>query len=218
MIPAPLVDKESLITALHDIGVFQFKDYTTKSGELMPVYLDMHLLVNRPALLRRIARMIQSIVGDLSFDRLAAIPMAGLPIGVALSLISDVPLIYPRMQNNGAQPGRYIEGSYRTGETVLLVDDILASGEKMQTALKLLETVRLKTLDIVVVIDREAGGSALLRSRGYHVYPIITLHEALSTLLVLNRIPRERQKVITEWLVETYNPGSEHSRGIAAKG
>jgi len=198
-----VIDKEALISGLYDLGAVQFGEFTLKSGEISPVYLDLRLLISRPGLLRRVARAMQACTEGLKFDRLAAIPLSGVPIGVAFSLAIERPLIYPRMQMKDHGTGRYIEGLYNPGETVLLIDDVLSRGDSKLEAISLLETVRLRVTDLIVVVDRGMGGAEDLEAKGYHVHHILTLQEILDTLLALKRIPEARHRFITAWLAES---------------
>ncbi len=200
-----LIDKESLIVSLHELGAVKFGEFTLKSGEKSPVYLDLRLFVDRPATLRRVARMMQAYATPLKPDRLAAIPMAGLPIGVALSLTMDVPLIYPRPQVKDHGIGRFIEGTYAPGETVLVIDDVLTRAHSKLAAISLLEAVQLKVTDLLVVIDRQMGGAEALAAKGYRVHTILTLQEVLDTLLALRRMSADQHRFVTAWLEESRN-------------
>lgn len=198
-----MIDKESLIVNLYELGAVKFGEFTLKSGEVSPIYVDLRLLVDRPAMLRRVARMMQAYAANLKFDRLAAIPMAGLPIGIALSLAANVPLIYPRPRVKEHGTSRYIEGTYSAGETVLVVDDVLSRALSKLEAIGLLEAVQLKVVDIMVVIDRQMGGSEVLAKKGYRTHAILTIQEVLDTLLARRRISKDRHGFITAWLEES---------------
>ncbi len=200
-----MIDKESLIVGLHDLGAIQFGEFTLKSGETSPVYIDLRLLVARPATLRRVARIMQAQAAHLSFDRLAAIPMAGLPIGVALSLTMDIPLIYPRPKSKDYGTGRYIEGTYKPGERVLVIDDVISHAHSKLETIQLLEAVRLKVTDVLVVIDRQQGGTEVLGKKGYRVHHILTLQEMLDTLLELKRMSADQYRFVAAWLEESRN-------------
>lgn len=199
----PIIDTESLITSLHDIGAIKFGEFTLKSGETSPVYLDLRMLVDRPPTLRRVARMMLALSAGLSFDRIAAIPMAGLPIGVALSLASDIPLIYPRLNPKAHGTERFIEGTYRPGEQVLVIDDVISRAHSKLEAIRLLETVQLHVTDVFVVIDRQMSGARYLAEQGYNVHAIMTLQDVLDTLLALDRITDDQHHFITAWLEES---------------
>ena len=204
-----MIDKESLIISLHDLGAIQFGEFTLKSGVTSPVYLDLRLLVNRPATLRRVARMMQAEAAHLTFDRLAAIPMAGLPIGVAFSITADIPLIYPRPDVKQHGTSRYIEGSYKPGECVLVIDDVISKAHSKLEALALLEAVRLKITDVMVIVDRQMGGAAVLEKKGYHVHHLLTLSDILDTLLELDRMTSSQYEFVSAWLKEQHDTTPE---------
>ncbi|GAB4475827.1 MAG: orotate phosphoribosyltransferase [Anaerolineae bacterium] len=197
-----MIEKEALIVGLYDLGAVQFGEFRLKSGEKSPVYLDLRLLVSRPGLLRRVARAMRGYAETLRFDRLTAIPMSGLPIGVALSLEMDCPLIYPRSDVKQHGTGRYIEGLYRPGETLLLIDDVISLGDSKLEAIRLLEALRLKVTDMLVVVDRNMGGALELARQGYRVHALLSLQEILDRLLDLRRISLEQHSLVNTWLAE----------------
>lgn len=198
----PLIDKESLIASLYELGAIKFGEFTLKSGDTSPIYIDLRLLVSRPATLRRVARSMQAVAADLKYDRIAAIPLGGLPIGVAFSITADIPLIYPRLEAKQHGTGRYIEGTYLPGETVLLVDDVISRAESKLEAAGLLEAVQLKVTDIMVIVDRQMGGAELLAEKGYRLHSLLTLEDMLGVLLDLGHLSRERHQFILAWLKE----------------
>jgi len=195
-----MIDRESLVTSLHDLGAVQFGDFTLKSGEKSPVYLDLRLLISRPSTLRRVANTLQAFAAKLTFDRLAGIPMAGLPIAVALSLAMDRPMIYARPETKKHGTGREIEGECKSGETVLLIDDVISGGHSKAESIAVLEAAGLKIKDMLVVVDREMGGVEQMKARGYTVHAVLTLREILDTLERLGRIQKKQHDEVVEWL------------------
>src|SRR3972149_6742852 len=80
------------------LGCVQFGEFKLKSGLLSPIYLDLRRLVGDSAALSRAAAAYLELLRPLTFDRLAALPYAALPIASAISLQSGWPLIYPRKE------------------------------------------------------------------------------------------------------------------------
>lgn len=195
-----MIDLESLIVELYELGAVQFGEFTLKSGEVSPVYMDLRLLVSRPNILRRVAHTLQAQASLLGFDRLAGIPLAGLPLGVALSMAMDRPLIYPRMQTKQHGTGRQIEGEFKPGETVLLIDDVLSRGDSKLEAIAVLEDAGLKVPNLLVVVDREMGGVQDLADKGYQVHSALTMHSILDTLYSKRRISKKQHMEVVKWL------------------
>jgi uridine monophosphate synthetase len=174
--------KSSLSTRLFEAGCIQFGTFTLKSGLTSPIYLDLRLLVSHPPLLREVARAMANTARELMFERIAAVPYAGLPIGVALALEMNWPLIYPRREVKEHGTRRAIEGYFQPGETALVVDDLITRGDSKLEAIAPLEAAGLTVRDVLVLIDREQGGAEDLVRRGYHLHAILRLNELLDNL------------------------------------
>jgi orotate phosphoribosyltransferase len=188
---------EQLVLDLHEIGAIQFGEFRLKSGIVSPIYLDLRLLVSHPHVLHNVALALAQVLETLTFDRVAAIPYAGLPIGVAVALAMDRPLIYPRREAKDHGIARPIEGAFRKGEVAVVVDDVITTGASKIETIQPLVTAGLVVHDIVVLIDREQGGTAELAERGYHIHAVMTMKEALDILNKAGRISdRQLQDVL----------------------
>jgi orotate phosphoribosyltransferase len=187
---------QQLSDALFDSGCIQFGDFTLKAGLASPIYVDLRLLVSHPPLLREVARALARAAHELEFDRIAAIPFAGLPIGVAMALEMERPLIYPRpVKAHGTR--RAIEGTFEPGETALVVDDLISRGGSKLEAIAPLEAAGLCVRDVLVLIDREQGGAEELAEQGYRLHAIFCLPEILDALRASDRItPAQHAEVM----------------------
>jgi len=177
-----------LILTLHSVGAVQFGKFKLKSGTLSPFYLDLRILVSHPEVLRDAARILAQTLSPLKFDRIAAIPYAALPIGTALALEMNRPLIYPRQAKKDYGTERVIEGKFNAGETVVVIDDLITTGASKLEAIATLNEAKLKVKDVVVLIDREQTGSAELAARGYSLYAVYKMREVLRVLRAAERI------------------------------
>ena len=196
--------ENSLSIRLFETGCIQFGTFTLKSGLRSPIYVDLRLLVSHPPVLRQVARAMARTARGLAFDRIAAIPYAGLPIGVALALELDRPLIYPRREVKEHGTRRAIEGAFAPGETVLLVDDLITRGDSKLEAIASLEAAGLTVRDVLVLIDREQGGAEDLARRGYRLHALLRLAQILDELRKSARItPTQRVKVLRYLKPET---------------
>jgi orotate phosphoribosyltransferase len=192
--------RAELVRGLYAAGCVKFGAFKLKSGLISPVYVDLRLLVTHPALLRQVAQALGALAHDLTFDRLAAIPYAGLPIGVALALELNRPLIYPRKEAKEYGTRQLIEGEHAAGETALLVDDLITRGHSKIEALAPLEGAGLRVHDIVVLIDREQGGREELAERGYALHSVLTLREILDALVEADKVTAEKRDEVLTWI------------------
>jgi uridine monophosphate synthetase len=190
----------TLTGQLFDAGCIQFGTFTLKSGLTSPIYIDLRLLVSHPALLRETAARMADLARGLVFDRIAAVPYAGLPLGTALALAMERPLIYPRLQVKEHGTRRAVEGTFQPGEVALLVDDLITRGDSKLEAIAPLEEAGLVVRDVLVLIDREQGGAADLARHGYRLHAVLRLSEMIDRLSASGRITAAQYSEVREYL------------------
>jgi uridine monophosphate synthetase len=195
-----LSPRDQLILALADIGCVRLGDFTLRSGQRSPIYIDLRLLVSYPDVLRDVARAYAQLLRHLTFDRLAAIPYAGLPIGTAVSLESSYPLMYPRKETKAHGTRRAVEGKFQKGERVAVLDDVITTGNSKLEAIAPLEELGLLVEDVIVLIDREQGGREYLEERGYRLHAVFGLGEMLDVLTRHGRISTAQRDEVKAFL------------------
>jgi uridine monophosphate synthetase len=193
---------DNLYARLFDCGCIKFGEFKLKSGIMSPVYVDMRTLVTYPDVLKLVAQAMIEMMKSLSFDRVAGIPYAGLPLGVAVSLEGNVPMIYPRKEAKSYGTAKLIEGGYNAGETVLVIDDIITDGASKIEAIAPLQDVGLVVKDVLIVLDREQGGAAKLAQAGYTLHSIGTLSQVLESLVRQGKVSAEKQSEVAAFIAE----------------
>ncbi len=190
----------ALIVALHEAGCVRLGDFVLHSGQRSPIYLDLRVLVSSPEVLWQVARAYASLLESLRYDRLAAIPYAALPIGTAVALLVDRPLVYPRLEAKKYGTARRIEGTWNPGERVVVLDDVITTGASKLEAIRPLEESGLVVRDIVVLIDRGQGGREALEAEGYRVHALLTLRRIVEVLACLGRISDADRDRVTAFM------------------
>jgi uridine monophosphate synthetase len=192
----------ALAADLLSAGCVKFGEFTLKSGIVSPIYLDLRQLVSHPTVLQRAARAYAGKLAKLSFDRLAGIPYAGLPIGTAVALEMNRPLVYPRREAKDYGTKAAIEGAFKAGEAVAVIDDLATTGGAKIEAIQKLEAAGLKVRDVVVLIDREQGARATLAEAGYRLHAVVTLRQLLDEWRASGALTGEQYDTVLNFLRE----------------
>jgi uridine monophosphate synthetase len=179
--PFTMLDSRLSILAagLLDAGCVQFGQFTLKSGMRSPIYIDLRQLAGYPGLLSQAASAYLPLLRRLTFDRLAALPYAAIPIATAISLLGNWPMIYPRKEVKAYGTQAEIEGSFVPGERVVVIDDLATTGGSKFEAIEKLASAGLLVSDVVVLIDRQSGAAGSLAQAGYQLHAVFTLGELL---------------------------------------
>jgi uridine monophosphate synthetase len=174
------IGKLRLLEAVLDYGCLRFGAFRLKSGAISPHYLDLRRIISSPTLLEMVASAYAEMLSTLSFDRIAAVPVAAVPIAAVVSLKLGVPFLYPRLVDKGHGSGNRIEGDYHRGERVVLLDDVISSAQSKLEAIEVLEAEGLEVADLVVLVDRESGGREEVERRGVRFQALARISELLA--------------------------------------
>ncbi|MBN1524209.1 MAG: orotidine-5'-phosphate decarboxylase [Spirochaetales bacterium] len=194
--------KKNLIKRIIQHGCFKVGTFTLKSGDLSPFYIDLRRLISDPVLLSEVADAYCELLAPLVYSRVAAIPVASVPVGTAICLKTGEPMIYPRIPVKKHGSGAPIDGEYTAGETVVLVDDLISAGVSKAEALEVLRAEKLVVKDLVVFIERGTRGRKELEQYGVTLHAYTTIQEILEVLKEMNGVTEAEMKAINDFLTQ----------------
>ncbi len=202
----PTTDNDRLADVLFEIGAVKFGAFKIKLHEtqpdapLSPIYLNFRLLRSYPQALTLTAELLQKAADGLQFDLLADIPTGVTPLVALMVHLGQRPMISPRKDVKNYGLGVAIDGDYQPGQTVLLVDDVISAGDSKFEAIEKLEKAGLVVRDVLVVVDREQGGAATLRERGYFPHSVATISQLLTRYRQTGAIDENRYQTVISYL------------------
>jgi orotate phosphoribosyltransferase/uridine monophosphate synthetase len=156
--------------------------------------------VSNPTALARVGRVIKEESETLltmlhqhmaPFSRCAGVPFGGLHIATAFSLTAKVPMIYLHPRKNG--DGDVIEGAYVSGQSVLVIDDLITGGTSVLETASRLREAGLFVRDAIVLVDRKQGAKERLKQHGIRLIPILELETLLNWGMAHGRITDDEQ-------------------------
>lgn len=106
--------------------------FTLTSGRLSPVYIDCRRIIGFPRARSKVIDLaVESIHEKVGFERLDAIAggeTAGIPFAAWIAERLALPMVYVRKAPKGFGRGAQIEGHWRDGDRMLLVEDLATDG------------------------------------------------------------------------------------------
>jgi uridine monophosphate synthetase len=167
---------------LVEAGSVRFGEFTLRSGTVSPVYLDLRRLSGFPAVLRRCAGRYAELLGGLAYDHVGAVPYGAIAIATAVALRTGSSLVWPRPQAKDHGTGATVEGAWRPGERVVLIDDVATSGQSAIEAAGLLREAGLSVGDLVVLVERDPAARSALDAAGIRLHAVTTLDAIVDDL------------------------------------
>jgi len=184
----------------------KFGDYILTSGKRSPYYIDLRLTISSPITMDWIAnaltRIIVNEIGKEKIDSVLGVPTAGVPFATVVSQKLGLPLIYYRQARKEHGVRKKIEGILGRNDRVLIVDDLITTGESVIEAAEVVRDQGGVVNELVVLLDREQGGKEKLRSFRIEPHILFNISDVMAWLnkvgLIEDKIYETVQKYIEE--------------------
>ena len=183
------------------------------SAPLSPIFLNLRAY-NHPKRGPLTSEMIKTIgksfyntarVFQLDYDCVCGVPLAGEPFARAFADASTIllrPLVVKLKKEELPDGTRRVVGSWTgtdnifSGAKILLVDDLITEAHSKLEAIRALELAGAKVKNVLVIVDRERGGSKQLEKAGYNIYPIFTISQLLEFYFREGMISNQRYDIV----------------------
>ena len=192
--------KVEMAKILTNIDALKFGLFKLTSGKVSPYYVDLRIVPSFPDAFRDIcdfyAETITKQIGLKNFDRIAGIPIAGIPFASQIAYNLRKPFLYVRKGVKLHGRERRVEGILFSGDRVLLVDDLVTTGLSLNEGADAVRAEGGVTTDAVAFLDREEGGKELLEKNGVTLHAMLRISEITKTLFDMGTLDEESLKTI----------------------
>ncbi len=162
---------------LLELGAIKFGDFTLTSGKKSSYYVDMKgAFASSPELLSELVKGISDKTGA---KKVAGVELGAVPLVVATAYAQKIPFIIIRKEGREHGLKNPIIGPIQKGEQIDIIEDVVTTGGSVLRAVKLLREAGAVVSRVVCVVDREDGGSKLLKENGVDIFPLVKISEVL---------------------------------------
>ena len=187
-------------------NAIKFGDYTLSSGKKSPYYIDLRQTISSPITMDWIAnsltRIILNEIGKDKIDRILGVPTAGVPFATVVSQKLGLPLIYYRQARKEHGVRKKIEGILERNDRVLVVDDLITTGESVIEAAEVVRDQGGVVNELVVLLDREQGGQQRLRASRIEPHVLFRISDAMTWLHTVGLIEDKIYETLKRYIEE----------------
>lgn len=114
--------------------------FTWASGWKSPIYCDNRVTLSHPAIRTYIRQHLTQLVQDEfgPIGCIAGVATAGIPQGVLVAQELGLPFVYVRSKPKEHGTGSMIEGEIKTGERIVVIEDLISTGKSSLQAVEAL--------------------------------------------------------------------------------
>jgi orotate phosphoribosyltransferase len=171
-------DDESLRRLLLERSV-QRGNFVLASGRSSTYYIDCRPATMSAEGMVLIGRMGLSVIRQEGWapSAVGGLTMGADPVSYAIAAASfgseaAIDAFSVRKDVKGHGTARVIEGNFKRGDSVVIVEDVITTGDSAGRAAEAVETAGGKVLGILAVVDREEGGRTTLAAAGRRVHAL----------------------------------------------
>jgi len=172
--------RDELLELIKEKAVIR-KELTLASGQKSNFYIDGKQVTLDAQGIFVTAKLILHTLQGLQADAIGGPTLGADPIAASVSLLSSQTgkplkafIVRKDAKKHGMQ--KQVEGpSLMEGDRVVMVEDVITTGESVLKAIKAVEALGAKVVKIICLVDREAGAKEVLGA--YEYSPIFDLSD-----------------------------------------
>lgn len=162
-------------------------NFVLSSGKSSNIYIDARLTTMSPEGLVLIGELGAAAVAREfgGVDAVGGLTLGADPIAYAIafhSATSPSPIraFTVRKEAKAHGTGKLVEGPFRRGDRVVVIEDVITTGGSALRAVEALRASGAQILGVFALVDREEGGRQALEAEGLHVMALTTASEILA--------------------------------------
>jgi orotate phosphoribosyltransferase len=183
--------RRTLLELLKTKSVFH-GDFTLSSGAKSKYYIDCRLTTFDPKGAWLVGQSLHTLIrnaqaqSNAHLDAVGGLTMGADPVALAVGMYSQwaqdpqpLQVFAVRKTPKGHGQTRQIEGNFKKGNSVVVVDDVITSGDSTIAAINAVRQEGGKVAFVAVLVDRMQGGRQKIEALGCPVLALFTKDELL---------------------------------------
>src|SRR5512141_344055 len=160
--------------------------FVLASGKVSDVYIDARLATMSPEGMVLIGNSGLTAIQSHGWnpDSIGGLTMGADPVAFAISHTSalqgtPIRAFSVRKEAKTHGTGNRIEGPFKQGDSVVVIEDVITTGKSALQAIDAIESAGGIIIGVLAVVDRKDGGRDAILARGYPVMALTTIDQLL---------------------------------------
>lgn len=156
-------------------------DFVLASGRRSDLYVDARMTTMHPRGLALIGPLGLSAIDAAGWDAesVGGLTLGADPVSYAIAYASElagrsVRAFTVRKEAKAHGTGKRIEGPYREGDRVVVIEDVITTGGSALNAVEAVRAHAGHVLGVLAIVDREEGGRDAIEAAGVPVRALVT--------------------------------------------
>ncbi|MFC4721485.1 orotate phosphoribosyltransferase [Geojedonia litorea] len=176
--------------------------FTWASGWKSPIYCDNRIVLSHPPIRNyirsAIAKHIEQTFGKP--DVIAGVATGAIGIGILVAEFLGLPFIYVRPEAKGHGRKNQIEGYIEAGQNVVVVEDLISTGNSSLNAVKALIDAKVKVKGMVAIFSYGFEvATENFKENEVTLYTLSNYENLLDQALKTKYITTKERKILAQW-------------------
>ena len=154
-------------------------DFVLRSGQISNEYFDKYLFESAPRLLTEIAGHLSKLIPE-GTEVLAGLEMGGIPIATAMSIQTNMPVVFVRKKAKEYGTCKLAEGIDMNGKRVCIIEDVVTTGGQIILSANDLKQFGAQIEYVICVIERDERCRNNLKREGLELLSLFRMEELQS--------------------------------------
>lgn len=162
-------------------------DFILTSGKSSSIYVDARMTTMSPEGMTLIGPLALDAIEHNGWnpDAVGGLTLGADPVAFSISYASAtrshlLRAFTVRKQAKTHGIGNLIEGPFRSDDKVVVVEDVVTTGQSALQAIEVVLKAGAQVLGVLAVVNREEGGVEAIRARGFETVSLMSIHDLVT--------------------------------------
>ena len=188
----------NILLSINAIKLQPSNFFTWSSGKKSPIYCDNRLLLSYVQERKVIIKLFCEIITEKfkSIDYIAGVATGAIPHGMMIADQLNLPFIYVRSQVKSHGRQNQIEGDLKPQSHVILIEDLISTGQSSLNAIKAIEANHSKVIGLMSIFTYNFFDS---KSLSIPYYALCDYDTLISVAMKKKLINNQESNVLYNW-------------------